>query len=125
MSGAIAAEDIISDNASDELFSIRRSIRKCESTVRDGLARYTSGSYSKYLQEGLVTVRNGRFVIPVKAEHKGEIKGIVHDTSSSGGTLFSTSTTASVSYTGVKSTRLIVSCPNCQHRRPLSEETCC
>ena len=88
ISGAIAAEDIISDNASDELFSIRRSIRKCESTVRDGLARYTSGSYSKYLQEGLVTVRNGRFVIPVKAEHKGEIKGIVHDTSSSGGTLF-------------------------------------
>ena len=88
ISGAIAAEDIISDNASDELFSIRRSIRKCESAVRDGLARYTSGSYSKYLQEGLVTVRNGRFVIPVKAEHKGEIKGIVHDTSSSGGTLF-------------------------------------
>ena len=88
ISGAIAAEDIISDNASDELFSIRRSIRKCESTVRDGLARYTSGSYSKYLQEGLVTVRNGRFVIPVKAEHQGEIKGIVHDTSSSGGTLF-------------------------------------
>ena len=88
ISGAIAAEDIISDNASDELFSIRRSIRKCESAVRDGLARYTSGSYSKYLQEGLVTVRNGRFVIPVKAEHKGEIKGIVHDRSSSGGTLF-------------------------------------
>ena len=88
ISGAIAAEDIISDNASDELFSIRRSIRKCESAVRDGLARYTSGSYSKYLQEGLVTVRNGGFVIPVKAEHKGEIKGIVHDTSSSGGTLF-------------------------------------
>ena len=88
ISGAIAAEDMLSDNASDELFSIRRSIRKCESAVRDGLARYTTGSYAKYLQEGLVTVRNGRFVIPVKAEHKGEIKGIVHDTSSSGGTLF-------------------------------------
>ncbi|PWL49187.1 MAG: endonuclease MutS2 [Clostridiales bacterium] len=88
ISGAIAAEDMLSDNASDELFSIRRSIRKCESAVRDGLARYTTGSYAKYLQEGLVTVRNGRFVIPVKAEYKGEIKGIVHDTSSSGGTLF-------------------------------------
>ena len=49
ISGAIAAEDMLSDNASDELFSIRRSIRKCESAVRDGLARYTTGSYAKYL----------------------------------------------------------------------------
>lgn len=88
ISDAIAAEDIISDSASPELYSIRRGIAKCENAVRDGLSRYTGGTYSKYLQENIVTVRNGRFVIPVKAEHKSEIKGIVHDTSASGGTLF-------------------------------------
>ncbi len=85
---AIIAEDMIADSASDELFRIRRSIRKCESDVRDVLAKYTAGSYSKYLQENIVTIRNGRYVVPVKAEYKNEIKGLVHDTSASGATLF-------------------------------------
>ena len=85
---AIIAEDLIADTASDELFRIRRNMRKCESDVRDVLSRYTAGSYSKYLQENIVTVRNGRYVVPVRAEYKNEIKGLVHDTSASGQTLF-------------------------------------
>ncbi len=88
ISDAIIAEDMIADTASDALYRIRRDIRKCESNVRDTLARYTSGGASKYLQENIVTMRNGRYVVPVKAEHKNEIKGLVHDTSASGATLF-------------------------------------
>jgi DNA mismatch repair protein MutS2 len=85
---AIIAEDMIADTASDNLYRIRREIRKCESDIRETLSKYTSGSYSKYLQENIVTQRNGRFVVPVRAEFKNEIKGLVHDTSSSGATLF-------------------------------------
>lgn len=85
---AIAAEDIISDNASDKLYRIRRDIKKCESSVKDALASYTGGAYSKYLQENIVTMRSGRYVIPVKAEYRNEVKGLIHDTSASGATLF-------------------------------------
>ncbi len=88
ISEAIIAEDMIADTASDKLYRIRRDIRKCETNVRDILARYTTGGSSKYLQENIVTMRNGRYVVPVKAEHKNEVKGLVHDTSSSGATLF-------------------------------------
>jgi len=88
ISDAIIAEDMIADTASDKLYRIRRDIRKCETNVRDILARYTTGGSSKYLQENIVTMRNGRYVVPVKAEHKNEVKGLVHDTSSSGATLF-------------------------------------
>ncbi|HBR30733.1 MAG TPA: endonuclease MutS2, partial [Clostridiales bacterium] len=65
ISNAIAAEDIISDNASDRLYKIRRDIKKCENSVKDALASFTSGAYSKYLQENLITMRSGRYVIPV------------------------------------------------------------
>lgn len=85
---AIAAEDIISDSASDKLYRIRRDIKKCENGVKDALASFTTGAYSKYLQESLITMRGGRYVIPVKAEHRSEIKGLIHDTSASGATLF-------------------------------------
>ncbi|MCL2813955.1 MAG: endonuclease MutS2 [Oscillospiraceae bacterium] len=86
---AIISEDMIADEASPLLADIRRKIRTANSKVRESLQRYTQGdSYSKYLQENIVTMRNGRHVIPVKAEHKNEIKGLVHDTSSSGATLF-------------------------------------
>lgn len=88
ISDAIVAEDFIADAASDNLYRIRREMRKCESDIRDTLSKYTSGSYSKYLQENIVTQRNGRYVVPVRAEYKNEIKGLVHDTSSSGATLF-------------------------------------
>jgi len=86
---SIIAEDMIADEASPTLADIRRKIRVANSKVRESLQKYTSGdTYSKYLQENIVTIRNGRYVIPVKTEHKNEIKGLVHDTSSSGATLF-------------------------------------
>ncbi len=88
ISSAIVSEEIIADDASDALYRIRREARRCESNVRDLLSSYTTGAKSKYLQENIVTMRGGRFVVPVKAEYKSEIKGLVHDTSASGATLF-------------------------------------
>lgn len=85
---AIISEDEIADEASPELAEIRRKIRAANNRVRDSLQSFISGSRSKYLQENIITSRNGRFVIPVKVEYKNEIKGLVHDTSSSGATLF-------------------------------------
>lgn len=88
ISRCIVTEDQISDDASDSLYTIRRNIRRSEANIRDQLAKFTSGHQSKYLQDNIVTVRNGRYVIPVKAEYRNEIKGLIHDTSSSGATLF-------------------------------------
>ncbi|MBQ6906695.1 MAG: endonuclease MutS2 [Clostridia bacterium] len=85
---AIVAEDIISDDASDTLYTIRRNMRKAENSIRDTLSKYTGGPQNKYLQENIVTMRGGRFVIPVKAEYRNEVKGLLHDTSASGATLF-------------------------------------
>ncbi len=85
---AIISEETVADEASAELYNIRRKIRQTSSKIRDILSRYTAGAYSKALQENIVTIRNGRFVVPVKAECKNEIKGLVHDASSSGATLF-------------------------------------
>ena len=79
ISAAILSEEEIADTASPELASIRRQIRAANSRVRDVLNRIiTSQTYSKYLQESLITQRGGRFVVPVKAEFKGEISGLVH-----------------------------------------------
>ncbi len=85
---AIIAEDIIADTASDALLKIRRNIKKSESSIHDALSSLLTGSYSKYLQESIVTQRSGRYVVPVKAEYKSAVSGIVHDTSSSGSTVF-------------------------------------
>ena len=86
---AIIAENEFSDNASPTLADIRRKIRVQESRVREQLDKLTrSASYSKYLQDNIVTQRNGRFVVPVKAEHRANVPGLVHDTSSSGATVF-------------------------------------
>jgi DNA mismatch repair protein MutS2 len=86
---AILAEDQISDNASSALYDIRRSIRRRESDVRSKLEQMSrSAHYGKALQENLVTMRGGRYVLPVKAEHKSEIPGLIHDASSSGATVF-------------------------------------
>ncbi len=85
---AILAEDMIADEASPELADIRRKIRSENNRIKDNLQKYVSGAYGKYLQENIVTIRNGRYVVPVKAEYKNEIKGLVHDTSASGATLF-------------------------------------
>ena len=86
---AVIAEDIIADEASPALADIRRHIRQVNNKIKDELQKYTqTSSFSKYLQENIVTIRYGRYVIPVKAEYKNEVKGLVHDSSSSGATLF-------------------------------------
>ena len=86
---AVPAEDMIADEASPELSAIRRKMRAENAKIRETLQKYITGNtYSKYLQENIITMRNGRYVIPVKAEHKNDIRGLVHDTSSSGATLF-------------------------------------
>lgn len=86
---AIVSEDEMSDNASPALYDIRRKMRAASSRVRDKLdSMVRSEHYRKYLREAIVTMRNGRYVVPVKIEHRGEVKGLVHDTSSSGSTVF-------------------------------------
>ena len=86
---AIISEEEISDNASPTLKDIRRKIRIQESKVREQLDKFSrSQNYSKYLQENIITQRNGRYVVPVKSEHRSEIPGLVHDTSASGATVF-------------------------------------
>ena len=85
---AIASEEQMSDNASPKLYDIRRKIIAKSGKIRDILDRITRGPASKYLQESIVTQRDGRYVVPLKAENKGQISGIVHDISSTGSTLF-------------------------------------
>ena len=87
--GAILDEETIADTASSELADIRRKIRIAASKGRQILQKIISSpSYAKVLQEALITQRDGRFVVPVKAEHKSALPGLVHDISSSGATLF-------------------------------------
>ena len=88
ITSAIISPEEISDNASSALFEIRKKIRKAGSDIREKLDRIVRSGASKYLQDGIITQRAGRFVVPVKAEHKSELPGLVHDTSSSGATLF-------------------------------------
>jgi DNA mismatch repair protein MutS2 len=87
ITGCILGEDEIADHASGELAAIRRKIRLTSSKIRDTLNKFIS-SHGKLLQDALITQRNGRFVIPVKAEHKHDVPGMLHDVSSSGATLF-------------------------------------
>ena len=86
---SILDEDEIADSASPELADIRRHMRQAASKSRQVLQRIISSpSHAKVLQEAIITQRDGRFVVPVKAEHKGDLPGLVHDISSSGATLF-------------------------------------
>ena len=86
---AIPDEDTIADAASTELADIRRHMRAAQAKSRQILQKIISSpSYGKILQETIITQRDGRFVVPVKAEHKGDLPGLVHDISSSGATLF-------------------------------------
>ncbi len=84
---AIVGENEIADRASEKLYGIRRAIKDKNSRIRDKLNSMVS-TYSKYLQDPIVTLRGDRYVIPVKAECKGSVPGLVHDQSSSGSTLF-------------------------------------
>lgn len=84
---AIIGEDEISDRASTKLFSIRKELKGKSSSIKDKVGSLVR-TYGDYLQENLYTVRGDRYVIPVKAEHKGAVKGLVHDVSSTGSTLF-------------------------------------
>ena len=89
ITNAILSETEISDNASPELKEIRRKKRHYENKIREQLdSMIHSSHYSKYLRDGIVTQRNGRFVVPVRAEHRGDVAGMVHDTSGSGATVF-------------------------------------
>lgn len=89
ITSAIISDDEISDNASPTLADIRRKIRAQESKVREQLDKMTrSAKYRDVLQESIVTMRNGRYVLPVKNEHRAQVPGLVHDTSSSGATVF-------------------------------------
>lgn len=85
---SVISDDMISDEASTALADIRRKIRAANTRIKETLSRYISGSYSKYLQENIVTQRSGRYVVPVKIEYRNEVKGLIHDTSSSGATVF-------------------------------------
>ena len=85
---SIVGDGELADSASPELASIRRHMRATESKVRDILQKIISSSQAKYLQESIITMRSGRYVVPVKSEHKNEIPGLVHDLSGSGSTFF-------------------------------------
>lgn len=85
----ILAEDEIADSASPELMRLRRQMRLTNERMREKLnAMIKSPVYQKYLQEPIITVRNGRLALPVKAEHRAQVSGLVHDQSGSGATLF-------------------------------------
>ena len=84
----ILNENELSDHASEKLFSLRTQIRQLGERIRTRLQGYLAGEERKFLQDGIVTVRGDRFVIPVKAEYKRSVRGFVHDRSQSGATVF-------------------------------------
>ncbi|MBE5734278.1 MAG: endonuclease MutS2 [Clostridiales bacterium] len=84
----IISEDEISDNASPKLYSIRKSIRNINAKIRNELNSFMRGGLNKFLQDSVVTMRQDRYVIPVKSEYRSFVKGFIHDQSSSGATVF-------------------------------------
>ena len=85
----IISEEEVSDNASDELYKIRRQKISANNKIKETLQKFiNSQTYKKYLQNASVTIRNDRFVLPVKQEYRGEIPGLLHDSSDSGATVF-------------------------------------
>ena len=87
--GAILSEDEIADNASSELSDIRRHMRIQAAKIRDSLQKVISSpAYAKFLREPIITIRQGRYVVPVKSECKNDVPGLVHDVSATGSTYF-------------------------------------
>ena len=89
ISTCILSEEEMADGASTELFNMRKKMNRAGAKIKDSLNNMIhSPHYRKFLQDPIVTLRGDRYVVPVKAEHKGDVQGIVHDVSASGGTLF-------------------------------------
>ena len=89
ITSSIIDENTLDDKASPELQRIRKKIRNLEQDIRSKLNDMIhSSSFSKYIQENVITIRNGRFVIPIKEEYRSQVKGFVHDVSNAGSTLF-------------------------------------
>ncbi len=89
ISGAILSEDEIADNASPALMDIRRHMRIQAGKIKDSLQKIISSpAYAKFLRDPIITIRQGRYVVPVKSEHKGDVPGLVHDVSATGSTYF-------------------------------------
>ena len=84
----IISPEELSDNASSKLYSLRKKIRDINASIRDKLNSYIRGNTNNYLQDAVVTVRQDRYVIPVKSEFRSKVKGFIHDQSSSGATVF-------------------------------------
>ena len=84
----ILSDTEVSDYASDKLYSVRREIRLLNERIRARLAEYLTGAEGKFLQDGIITMRDNRYVLPVRAEYKRNVKGFIHDRSSSGATFF-------------------------------------
>ena len=84
----ILSDTEVSDYASDKLYTVRREIRLLNERIRARLSEYLTGTEGKYLQDGIVTMRDNRYVLPVRAEYKRNIKGFIHDRSASGATFF-------------------------------------
>lgn len=88
IASAIISSEEMSDYASDALYSIRSKIKSLNERIRSTLSEYSSGKDAEYLQSGTVTIRNDRYVVPVKAEYKSKVKGFIHDRSQTGATFF-------------------------------------
>ncbi len=89
ITNAIISAEEIADGASSELLSIRRKMRRSGEKIREVLSDIISSpKHAKHLQEAIITQRSGRYVVPVKSEHKGDVKGLVHDISATGATVF-------------------------------------
>nr|MBQ8253496.1 endonuclease MutS2 [Lachnospiraceae bacterium] len=84
----ILAEDEFADDASSTLKHIRKAIAQADTKIHSQLQNMVNGSYRTYLQDAVITMRNNRYCIPVKAEHKGQVPGMVHERSQTGSTLF-------------------------------------
>lgn len=84
----ILSEDEISDDASPALRQVRRNMKVTNDRIHTQLSRLVNGNARTYLQDSVITMRNGRYCIPVKAEYKGQVPGMIHDQSSTGSTLF-------------------------------------
>ncbi len=84
----ILSEDEISDSASPGLLKVRRSMKIANDRIHTQLTSLVNGGARNYLQDAVITMRNGRYCIPVKAEYKGQVPGMIHDQSSTGSTLF-------------------------------------